>query len=309
MKVTHEIIRDNIDTYKQAKKIFPAILQFEESSIDYTAMHALGLNKFADFFMFCKKTELRGQSLIYESIPFKQLKSIVVEKTLTERFKTLFKNRTQNKFDAIFSDKALFDRLLNGAWKSPPKMRRNGGMSYGTRKNERAEGLQEAIIPIINYIILKGIDIPDDLFYQQDRISRDMIWYTEEKLSFENVPQKEIEMASQLLQTFSEVVEKERVDFRKLNIKYIMSAISIKIKNAMKIPNGTMLKCVKDYKEKSGKVLLVKGNMYEVLGTYENNGFLTVYVSNEFNFRGYYEFSYFEDIKTRRDDLLSMLLE
>ena len=121
-------------------------------------------------------------------------------------------------------------------------------------------------------------------------------------------PQKEIELTNKLLQTFMEVVDKEKIDFRKLNISYVMSAISTKIKNAMKISNGTTLKCVKDLETATGEKLLEKGQMYEVQGTYERNGFLTVYVKNNQGRNNYYEYSYFEDVSMKRDDLLSMLL-
>ena len=309
MKITYDIISKNIETYKEAKDIFPAITQFEENEIDYSAMHSLGLSKFADFHMFIKYLKLHGFDPITDTKSFRVLKPIIVDKTTTERFKTFIKNRTQKKFEAIFTDNDLFDRLLNGPWKSRPQMRRNGRMGYGTRKNERVEGFRDAIVPIINYIILNEIEVSDSI-KNQDCISNQTRWYINEVLSFDKVPQKEIELTNRLLQTFSEVVANERVDFRNLNINYIMSAISTKIKNAMKISNGTMLKCVKDLMN-SNQIdkILEKGKMYEVLGTYERNGFLTIYVRNEEGKSTYYEYSYFEDVSTKRDDLLSMLLD
>ena len=309
MKITYDIISKNIETYKEAKDIFPAITQFEENEIDYSAMHSLGLSKFADFHMFIKYLKLHGFEPITDTKSFRVLKPIIVGKTTTERFKTFIKNRTQKKFEAIFTDNDLFDRLLNGPWKSRPQMRRNGRMGYGTRKNERVEGFRDAIVPIINYIILNEIEVNDSI-KNQDSISNQTRWYINEVLSFDKVPQKEIELTNRLLQTFSEVVANERVDFRNLNINYIMSAISTKIKNAMKIPNGTMLRCVKDLMN-SNQIdkILEKGKMYEVFGTYERNGFLTVYVRNEEGKSTYYEYSYFEDVSTKRDDLLSMLLD
>ena len=307
MKITYDIIRKNIETYKEAKDIFPVITQFEENEIDYSAMHSLGLTKFADFHMFIKYLKLHGFEPITDTKSFRVLKPIIVGKTTTERFKTFIKNRTQKKFEAIFTDNDLFDRLLNGPWKSRPQMRRNGRMGYGTRKNERVEGFRDAIVPIINYIILNEIEVSNSI-KDQDSISNQTRWYINEVLSFEKVPQKEIELTNKLLQTFSEVVEKDRVDFRNLNINYIMSAISTKIKNAMKITNGTALKCVKGLKTVTGEKLLEKGQIYEVQGTYERNGFLTVYVTNNQGKNNYYEYSYFEDVSMKRDDLLSMLL-
>lgn len=309
MKITYDIIRKNIETYKEAKDIFPVITQFEENEIDYSAMHSLGLSKFADFHTFIKYLKLHGFDPISDTKSFRVLKPIIVDKTTTERFKTFIKNRTQKKFEAIFTDNDLFDRLLNGPWKSRPQMRRNGRMGYGTRKNERVEGFRDAIVPIINYIILNEIEVSDGI-KNQDSISNQTRWYINEVLSFDKVPQKEIDLTNKLLQTFSEVVENDRVDFRNLNINYIMSAISTKIKNAMKIPKGSMLRCVKELMDSNQTdKILEKGKMYEVFGTYERNGFLTVYITNEKGSSSYYEYSYFEDVSTKRDDLLSMLLD
>jgi hypothetical protein len=309
MKITYDIINKNIETYKAAKKIFPAILQFEENEIDYSTMSVLGLGKFADFNMFIRSTAIQGFEPIMNTKSFRVLKPIIIEKTNTERFKTFIKNRTQNKFNTIFNDADLFDRLLNGPWKSRPQMRRNGRIGYGTRKRERVEGFQTAIVPIINYIILNDIEVNQKVLNDNDgRISGSIKWYTSEFLSFDKVPQKEIELTNKLLQTFMEVVDKEKIDFRKLNINYVMSAISTKIKNAMKISNGITLKCVKELETATGEKLLEKGQMYEVQGTYERNGFLTVYVTNNQGKKNYYEYSYFEDVSMKRDDLLSMLL-
>lgn len=308
MKLTYDTINKNLTTYSAAKSIFPAIEQFEKNEIDYSAMHSLGLGKFADFSMFIKYLKLHGFDPISNTKSFRALKPIIIDKTTTERFKTFIKNRTQKKFDAIFNDSDLFDRLLNGPWKSRPQMRRNGRMGYGTRKNERVEGFRDAIVPIINYIILNELEVNKSMIGQES-ISNQIRWYVDEVLSFDKVPQKEIELTNKLLQTFTEVVEKERVDFRKLNINYVMSAISTKIKSAMKIPKGTQLKCVKELLAPNQvDKLLERGKLYEVLGTYERNGFLTVYVNNENNMNNYYEYSYFEDVSMKRDDLLSMLL-
>jgi hypothetical protein len=307
MKITYDIIHKNLTTYSTAKEIFPAIEQFEKNEIDYSAMHSLGLGKFADFSMFLKSNKIQEFDPISNTKSFRVLKPIILEKTTTERFKTFIKNRTQKKFDSIFNDSDLFDRLLNGPWKSRPQMRRNGRMGYGTRKNERVEGFKTAIVPIINYIILNELEVNKSLI-GQDSISNQTKWYVDEVLSFDKVPQKEIELTNKLLQTFSEVVDKERVDFRKLNINYVMSAISTKIKNAMKIPNGTQLKCIKELLAPNQDKILEEGKLYEVFGTYERNGFLTVYVKNEQGGSSYYEYSYFEDVSMKRDDLLSMLL-
>lgn len=316
MKLSYDIIAKNLETYQKAKSIFPAISQFEEGQLEYSAMHSLGLGAFAEFHYFLKKNAALGYSPIMDVSTFRTLKPMIVENTSSERFKTFMSNRTQKKFDAMFTDRDLFDRLLNGPWKSRPKMRRNGRMGSGTRKSERAEGLEKAIVPIINYLIARDLEFMD--LREESRIS-DIKWYSTHFLSIDSIPQREIELTSKLLQAFSDTVDKERIDFRKLNIDYVISAISSKIRNAMKIPKGTMLKCISDLSEDAAgnkylisspaKSILTKDSTYEVLGTYERNGFLTVYIRNDQGRCSYYEYSYFEDISIRRDDLLSMLLD
>ena len=309
MKITYDIIKKNIEVYNEAKKIFPAISQYEDCKIDYKAIESLGLGKFADFYKFIERTGNFDFEPVMAINNFRTLKPILVEYTKSERFKKYIENRTKNKFDSIFSDSDLFDRLLNGPWKSRPKMRRNGQMGYGTRKNERVEALKDAIVPIINYLIINEIDINDDIINQY-YISDSIKWYTNKILNCDNVPKREIELTNKLLETFLDVVDRERIDFRKLNINYILSAISNKIKNAMFIKNGTILKCIKTLNDKwSGVLLLEEGKTYEVFGTYDRNGFLTVLVQNEQGSKTYHEYSYFEDMSIRRDNLLSMLLD
>lgn len=310
MKITYDIIKKNIEVYNEAKKIFPAISQYEDCKIDYKAIESLGLGKFADFYRFLERASDFDFEPIMSINNFRTLKPILVEHTKSERFKKYINNRTKNKFDLIFSDSDLFDRLLNGPWKNRPKMRRNGQMGYGTRKNERVEALKDAIVPIINYLIINEVDINDDIINQY-MISDSIKWYTDRILNYDNVPKREIELTNKLLETFLDVVDRERIDFRKLNMNYIISAISNKIKNAMVIKDGTILKCIKTLNDKwNGVLLLEEGKTYEVFGTYDRNGFLTVLVQNEQGgSKTYHEYSYFEDMSIRRDDLLSMLLD
>jgi hypothetical protein len=306
MKITYEKIKKNIEVYNEARDIFPVIKQFEDSEVDYNTITSLGLSNFGAFYVFLKKNETLGFTPIMDMGNFRKLKPIIIDNTTTERFKSFLKNKTQKKFNEILLNKELFDRLINGAWKSKPRVRRNGVTGYGTRKNEKIEGFKTAILPIINYIILNDLDIDNNIL-DQYAISDDVKWYTDTILNYDNVQQKEIELTNRLLQTFSKVVKDEKIDFRKLNVDYILSGISNKIKSAMDIPNGKILKCIKDC-EKNGVRVLTKDKSYEVKGNYRRNGFLTVYIYSDTGRGDYYEFSYFEDIQSKRDDLLDLLL-
>jgi hypothetical protein len=310
MKITYETIRHNLDAYHKARTEYVVLRQFEEGSVDYSALTGLGLAKFGAFYNFLKKHKERGFDPISDpSIAiFAKLKEALIEKTSTTRFKTFLKNRSKKKFDAMLADKDEFDRLLNGAWKSRPVMRRNGRMGSGTRKQERIEGLEQALLPLINYIILNEIEVTDR-FSWQDRISSDLDWFISARLSFSGIRTKEIEMTSSLIKAFSDLVEKEKFDFRKLNLSYVMSGIEKKIKKAFTVAEGTMLKCVEEVKDGHGAILLNHGSVYQARGCYESRGSLLVSVMQDNGSSAYHEFSKFEDISTKRDDLLSMLLD
>lgn len=309
MKLSYETIRHNLDAYQKARNEYVILRQYEEGTISFSALSAIGMASFGTFHSFLKRHKLRGFDPISDpSIAiFANLKGILIEKTKTERFKTFLKNRTKKKFDAMLADKDEFDRLLNGAWKSKPAVLRNGRMSNGTRKRERIEGLEEALLPLINYIILSDIEV-NERFFWQERINSDLSWFGGNRLSFEGIRVKEMEMTSSLIKAFSELAEKEKIDFRTLNMSYVMSAIETKIKKAFTVKEGTLLKCVEDVKDSSGNPALTKGNTYNALQSYESRGSLLVSVAQDDGRMAYHEFSKFEDISTKRDDLLSMLL-
>jgi len=309
MKLSYDTIRHNLDAYQKARNEYVILRQYEEGKISFAALSAIGMASFGIFHSFLKKHKQKGFDPISDpSIAiFANLKSILIEKTKTERFKTFLKNRTKKKFDAMLADKDEFDRMLNGAWKSKPAVLRNGRMSNGTRKHERIEGLEEALLPLINYIILSDIEV-SERFCWQERISSDLSWFTSGRLSFDGIRVKEMEMTSSLIKAFSDLAEKEKIDFRTLNMSYVMSAIETKIKKAFTVKEGTLLKCVEDVKDSSGNPALTKGNTYNALQSYESRGSLLVSVAQDDGRMAYHEFSKFEDISTKRDDLLSMLL-
>jgi hypothetical protein len=127
------------------------------------------------------------------------------------------------------------------------------------------------------------------------------------ELNFDSVPKREIDVTRKLLNTFVEIMEETKIDFRKLNSEYIISSISNKIKSSMNVPNGTMLKCLKDVPY-GNKIALVSNTSYEVKGSsLNNNGYLQVWITDELGRASYYPYSCFEDMAFHRDDLLSSL--
>jgi len=303
MKLSYENINYNLVAYEKALAEYPILSQYIEGSVSFAAANAVGMAEFAQFHQFLKKHSLYGFSPISDKSMaiFQNLKKAIADSTTTPRFKTFVMNRTKKKFDEMLSRPEEFDRLLNGAWKSRPAMLRSGRMSAGTRKRERVEGLEKAIVPLINYAILNGIEI-DDRIASQSAIAADIEWFFRKRLSFSGIRTKEMSMTSSLIKSFSELLEKENVDIRTLNVKYIMSAIEKKISGAFAVKEGTALRCVESHQ------WLAEGKTYVAQGSYESNGSLLVSVRDDEGRNRYYPFSAFEDISTRRDDLLRSLL-
>jgi len=310
MKITYDLIKKNLATYAEAKESLPVISDYERGEVNMNVMRSLGLQEFAEFYDFLKRVE----NPIDEGMTWRKLKLMIAEKTTNDRLKKFVMNRTQRQFNEILMDGLQFDRLINGRWVSKPSLTRRGRMSYGRRGDLSIEGLKTCIVPLLNYIIQSNIDVYEDSkeyfykkFIQQDSIVYFTRWYTTMELNFDSVPKREIDVTRKLLNTFVEIMEETKIDFRKLNSEYIISSISNKIKSSMSVPSGTMLKCLKDVPY-GNKIALVANNSYEVKSSGLNsNGYLQVWIMDELNRSSYYPYSCFEDMAFHRDDLLSSL--
>jgi hypothetical protein len=309
MKLNYDLIKKNLSTYAEAKELFPVISDYERGEVTLSVMRSLGLQEFGEFYDFLK----RGNP-IEEGMTWRKLKLIIAEKTTNARLKKFFMNRTQRQFNEILMDGPQFDRLLNGRWVSKPSLTRRGRMSYGRRINECVDGLKLAFNSLLDYIIQNNIDVYDDSkeyiykkFVNQESIYYSIRWYTTMELNFDSVPKREIDVTRKLLNTFVEIMEETKIDFRKLNSEYIISSISNKIKSSMNVPNGTMLKCLKDVPY-GNKITLIANTSYEVKGSsLNNNGYLQVWITDELGRASYYPYSCFEDMAFHRDDLLNSL--
>jgi hypothetical protein len=310
MKLNYDLIKKNLATYEEAKELFPVISDYERGEVNINVMRSLGLQEFGEFYDFLK----RGDNLIDDGITWRKLKLMIAESTSNTRLKKFIMNRTQKQFNEILMDGSQFDRLLNGRWISKPSLTRRGRMSYGRRSNECVDGFKKSFIPLFNYIIQNNIDVYEDSkeyvykkFTQQDSIIYFIRWYTTLELKFDSVPKREIDVTKKLLNSFVEIMEETKIDFRKLNSEYIISSISNKIKSSMIVTPGTMLKCLKDVPF-GVKTSLIANNSYQVKSSrLDMNGYLQVYVIDELNRDVSYPYSYFEDMAFHRDDLLSSL--
>ena len=322
MKINYDLIKSNLETYKEAKSILPVIGEYEREEVSSSVMRNLGLGSFASFHDFIKLAERSEFSPIMTDITWRKLKPLISTHTKTDRLKKFIMNRTQNQFTDLLNSTEEFDRLLNGRWIRKPGYTPRGRKTYGKRSDVRIEGLEYCIIPLINYIILNDIDVfetkrviipysPDidiESFHYQPRFSSITKWYTFEKLEFDKVPKREIEVTKKLLDNFINIMGESHIDPRKLNLDYIISTISDKIRKSMIVPSGTIIKCLRDVNNDYRKQVLTKDVSYSVRGSYIQSGYLKVSVTNDLGSNDYYDYANFEDMAIHREDLLRSLL-
>jgi len=315
MKFTYEFIKENLRIYNEAKQVLPIISQYENGEVSHTAMRTLNLGLFAEFYNFLSSEKLKGFELI-QAVSFKELKSEITDKTKNIRFKKLFSNISSVKFKKLLTDDAeKFDRYLNGRWISKPGHNSRGRRTYGRRSSEVTEGLNQAFVPMINWIICNEIELPmskpsstHQYFSNQDVYSNKIKWYKSAILTFDNVPKKEIDVTSKLLNSLVDFIEDTDVDFRKLNSDYIIETIQIKIRGLMSVPAATTLVSLVDKKSDYGqRQLLTIGKNYTVESSSIVQGFVKVIVVDDSGLRNQYDYKLFEDFSLKREMLLSQL--
>jgi hypothetical protein len=300
MKFTYDFIKENIRIYNEAKSKISIISDYESDKVTYSAMRSIGLGVFADFYSFFSKnkSDSFGQDDLIKAITWKELKPILIESTKSVRFKTWLQNRTEKKFCQMLNNADDFDRLLNGRWLTKPNYRRRG-----RRSNEHIEGLHVAFVPLLNYIISNNVEVCDMTI---QHILSKLKWYTSIQLDLDSVPNREIDITTGVMNSIADTIISSGIDFRKLNIDFLVDTVSNNLRNLMSVPEETRLRSLIDL-EKNGISYLTKGEYYTVTSSIISYGFVKVFLADNTGFRSYYEYKYFEDMQVHRDLLLKQM--
>lgn len=315
MKFSYDIIKSNIEIYREAKENFPTISQYEEGSISQTNFSRLGFSQFGEFYGLIKNMTDIGFDLIMENMTWRKLKLILIENTENERFRNFIKNRTQKQFNEILKDGALYDRLLNGRWVTKPGISRRGRRTYGRRASEYFDGLRKCTVPIMNYIIQNDIDVYNnsDGYFESfiDQLTTKNItkWYHKEKLDYDKLPKREIDITIKFVNNLIGSLHDANIDFRKLNVEYLINSVSENIKNLMIVPKGTRLKCINSMYSGSNSIL-TKDSYYIVRkSNIDISGYMIVEVVDDLNTIRWCNYSNFEDVAINRNELLNELFK
>lgn len=317
MKFTYDIIKSNIEIYREAKKNFPVISQYEEGAVSHNNFSRLGFYHFSEFCGMIKNATNSGFDLIMEDMTWRKLKLILIENTENERFRNFIKNRTQSQFNEILKNGVVYDRLLNGRWLTKPGLTRRGKRTWGRRAPEHFDGLRKCIVPIMNYIIQNDIDVYDnsdsyfESFNNQSNTKNITKWYHLQKLDYSKLPKREIDATVKFINNLIQNLDDTNVDFRKLNFDYLIDSISDKIRKLMMVPKGTRLKCINSISSVFNKDVnyLTKDSYYVVKRCSMDNGYLSVEIVDDLNTIRWCSYSNFEDIAISRNELLNELLK
>ena len=312
MKLTYEFIKKNLEVYNEVRDKLSIIRDYEESLVDYNIMSNLNLEKFSNFYdQVLKTNKFYGFDNLICDYSFKDLREIIIDNTISERYKSLIKNKTKPKFNQIFSDKDLFDRLLNSTWKTKPALNRNGRMSYGTRKRERVDGFTNCLIPIFNYLIINEIEISElDIRYQGNYYTNVYKYFTTEVLTTDVIPMDEIMVTNTFLHSLVSKIESENINYKSLNLDYIIGNIRSKLSRLMQVEPGTKLKSKNNFDSRiTGNPILTKDKIYDCVSSSIIKGSLNVVIEDDTGHNRTFPYDNFEDIAQRRDDLLGLLFD
>ena len=293
MKYTYESIKENLKIYDEAKSKLSIVTDFENDTVSLSAMRSIGLGGFAEFW------QLKKADNLIKALTWKELKPILVEATKNTRFKTWLKNRTEKRFCEMLNNEEEFDRLLNGRWVTKPDYRRRG-----RRATAHIEGFHTGFISLLNYIISNDIEVCD--LAKQTVLLNKLKFYQNIQLDIESIPQREVDITTDMMRSVIDSITSKGVDFRKLNIDFLVDTISQNLRSLMHVPQGTRLKSIVDY-ERNGIKYLTKGEYYTVDQSLISGGFVKVWIIDDSGFRSYYEYKYFEDMQIHRDLLLKQM--
>jgi hypothetical protein len=166
-------------------------------------------------------------------------------------------------------------------------------------------------VPIFNYLIKNELEFEKlDNRYQDNYFTYTLQYFTEEVLSMDVIPMDEIIITNTFLTPLIDKIETENINYKNLNLDYIIGNIKSKLYRLMQVEPGTKLKSKFDFDSKiTGSSILTKDKIYDCVSSSIIKGSLNVVIVDDFGHNRTFLYDTFEDIAQRRDDLLSLLFD
>jgi hypothetical protein len=290
MKLTSEIIQNNLDKLELMKKEFKILDDYEkESNQDrlsslYSEGRNYGLSNYMMFIDFIRQAEKLNQQVFYnKKIKLKEFQDVIVDNAIDTSVKNLLKSKGRVSFTKLINSQRW--ELYSG------NVRRRGGVRYH-------DNFVSSAAIIANFCIQNEIEVLN--------LSRISEWYKTPLQAIDLSIKKEIELTNDLVGFMFDSLSKQNYDFRKINVENISKFIYIEIKRKMtEIESGESVKLVEGADYYSA---LSFGKVYTVKSKDINSGRLNVTIENDLGFNRSYPYRIFETVTNLRNSALDELL-
>lgn len=293
MKITSEIIQENLIRLESARKSFPILDQYFLETDDnklrdyYAILRSYGLTNYATFIDYIKTVKRLNQQVFYShKIKLKDFKECLIDCAPDPSVKKVLNSK----------GKASFAKLIN----SPKWELYSGNRNYTRRRGsfKYNDNFVASSAIIANFCIQNEIELEDT--------SRISSWYIQAIGHIDPSLIKEIELTSSVVNFIYNNMINEEFDFRKLNIENITKSIQSEIERKMtQIDQGESVKLSDATDYYSG---LSNGKVYIVKGKSISNGRLNIKIENDLGFTREYPYRLFETVTNLRNAALDELL-
>jgi hypothetical protein len=291
MKITSEIIQNNLERLENHKKDFQILIDYENETDQlklnhlYSIGRTYGLISYMTFIDFLRHTKKLGQQAFYsKKISIKEFKDVLVRNATDVKVQSILKSKGKISFQKLINS-PKWD-LYSG------NRRRRGGYRYH-------DNFLNSTAIIANFCIQYEIELED-----HSRISE---YYTRALPEIDTSVKKEIELTANVIDFMFSSLEKQNYDFRRINIENLKFLINNEIERKMKeITEGESVKLIDSIDYYSA---LSPNKVYSVISKDITSGRLTVSIKNDLGFTRSYPYRIFETVTNLRNSALDELLD
>jgi hypothetical protein len=290
MKLTSEIILNNLDKLESLKKDFKLLDDYSKENDSeklrnmYSEGRPYGFISIMSFIDFIRHQKKLNQEVFYnKKITIKEFQDMLVKNAADVSVKKILKSKGKKSFEKLINSSRW--ELYSG------NKRRRGGLRY-------SDNFLPSTAIIANFCIQNQIEIED-----QSRISE---WYTRPLPSIDTTIKKEIDLTNQIVDYMFDSLSSQNYDFRRINVENITKFIQLEIERKMKqIEEGESVKLIETTDYYSG---LSQNKVYVVKSKDISSGRLTVSIQNDLGFTRSYPYRIFETVSNLRNSALDELL-
>jgi len=278
MKLNLDIARHNLNLLQEVKLEYPILQDYEDGKIRRDTINNVGLDSFVSIIDALILWKNKGLKSIYdEKIKYKDLKIKFSELNYNQKSKSIFLNKSQNQFNAVWNNHNLHKRYKN------------------SRNECYTPALNDCEPMIFNYLVQNEVEVNSEyMFFYRN------LWF--DKLSKPKFYSRELKMTQDFITNFIEYAKSANLDLRKCNVKSLTTELHHKLKELTKIESGLQVKCISETFE------FTVDKIYTVLDSRVNYlGFLEIKLVNDKGHDRYLPYTNFEEVSRQRDDILSQL--